>query len=253
MRAKKHLGQNFLRDTSVISRIVDALDIGASDTVLEIGPGMGALTGDLLERAARVIALEFDRDVMAYLRDRFASVGNLSLLQADALTVDLASVIPDSPVKLAANLPYYISTPILQRLAEERSRFSSMVLMLQKEVVDRIMAKPGSSERGYLTVLIENVFDTERLFDVPPEAFEPRPKVDSSVVRLSPKAELIPVRELENLLAIAFRQKRKTIANNLKGSFTQAAEILESVKIDPKRRAETLTLSEWAALASALK
>ena len=131
MRAKKHLGQNFLKDASVISRIVGALEIVPGETVLEIGPGMGALTGELLSEADRVIALEFDRDMISYLRNRFDGAKHLSLVQADALTVDLGSILPGPPVKLAANLPYYISTPILQRLADERSRFSSLNFKLR--------------------------------------------------------------------------------------------------------------------------
>ncbi len=236
----------------MIRRIVDALELTSSETVLEIGPGMGALTEELLQRAASVVAIEFDRDMTSHLRERFATAGNFRIVEADALTVDLKNVLPLPDVKLAANLPYNISTPILQRLSAERSRFASMVLMFQKEVVDRILAPAGSSDRGFLTVLVENAFTAERLFDVPPEAFSPRPKVNSSVVRLIPKKSVVEPEILEPLLSVAFRQKRKTIANNLKGNVVDHAEILQRAGIDPVRRAETLTLDEWGSLAEAI-
>jgi 16S rRNA (adenine1518-N6/adenine1519-N6)-dimethyltransferase len=252
VKAKKHLGQNFLQDASVVRRIVQALEIKPSDTVLEIGPGMGALTGELLQHAENVVAIEFDRDMVGHLRRRFADAKKLTILQADALTVDLSGVIPDSDVKLAANLPYYISTPILQRLAAERERFAVIVLMFQKEVVDRILARPGTSDRGFLTLLVENAFSAERLFDVPPEAFSPQPKVTSSVVRLVPRTSAVAPDLLEPLLSIAFRQKRKTIGNNLKGNVEGHTLALERARIDPGRRAETLTLDEWKALTDAI-
>jgi 16S rRNA (adenine1518-N6/adenine1519-N6)-dimethyltransferase len=214
---------------------------------------MGALTGRLLESGAKVVAIEFDRDMVEHLRRKFAGSGGLTIVQADVLTTDLASILPASGAKLVANLPYYISTPILQRLGAERERFSSMVLMFQKEVVDRILAKPGSSDRGYLTVIVENAFTVERLFDVSPDAFEPRPKVESSVVRLTPRLSAVDSDALEALLSIAFMQKRKTIFNNLKAHFSNAGSALSSAGIDPKRRAETLTLQEWADLVKALK
>jgi len=252
VRAKKHLGQNFLKDESVVDRIIDGLNLNSADTVAEIGPGMGALTGKLAQKAGQVIAIEFDRDMVAHLQREFSETPNLAIVQADALTIELDTILPESGVKLAANLPYYISTPILQRLAAERNRFSSLVIMLQKEVVDRIVALPGSSERGYLTVIVENAFTAERLFDVPPEAFSPRPKVDSSVIRLTPKAEAASQGTLEPLLSIAFRQKRKTIGNNLKNDFSNYIEALAEANIDPVRRAETLTLDEWKAIVRTL-
>ena len=235
----------------MIGGIVAALELTTEDTVLEIGPGTGALTEELLQRAENVVAIEFDRDMVSHLRQRFATAKNLTVFQADALTVDLSDL-PQHGVKLAANLPYYISTPILQRLATERERFSSMVLMFQKEVVDRILAPAGSSERGFLTVIVENSFDSKRLFDVPPEAFSPRPRVMSSVVRLTPKRSAVKPEILEPLLSLAFRQKRKTISNNLKGHVPDHLKVLDRAGVDQGRRAETLTLEEWRDLSEAI-
>ena len=176
MRAKKSLGQNFLRDSEVVDRIIGTLDLEKDDTVVEIGPGHGALTERLVESAVRVIAIEFDRDLVLPLNERFGGFRNFSLLNADALSIDLSDVLrgrPPDHTKLVANLPYNISTPILQRLIEFRHLFSSLVLMFQREVVERITAQPGSSNRGFLSVLVENAFKTEHRFDVPPSAFRP--------------------------------------------------------------------------------
>ncbi len=253
MRAKKSLGQNFLRDQAVIDRIIDALDLGNHETVIEIGPGLGALTERLLTKAAQVIAIEFDRDMIALLSERFASFNNFRLINADVLNVDFVDVLKTSNInekaKLVANLPYNVSTPILQRLIEQRHLFSRLVLMFQREVVERITATPGGKERGFLSVLVENAFDSEYLFDVPPEAFQPIPKVWSSVVRLTSKptstADEVLFREIASL---SFAQKRKNILNNLKTKLPDAATILERAGIDGKRRAETLTLKEWIIL-----
>lgn len=251
MRAKKSLGQNFLQDASVIQRIVEALDLKRDEVVVEIGPGQGALTKILLLTGAKVAAVEFDRDLLETLNTKFSAFSNFELIHADALQFDFSSVCQQGKtIKLAANLPYNISTPILQRLIEEKDLFNCLVLMFQREVVERITAKPGSSERGFLTVITENSFDIEYLFHVPPEAFRPVPKVWSSVVRLTPKS--VPSTEtaiLRRIVITGFAQKRKTILNNLKTVYHNASEILAAATIDPSRRAETLTLAEWARLA----
>ncbi len=251
MRAKKSLGQNFLRDQIVIERIVAALDLTKHDAVIEIGPGQGALTETLLEKAGRVVAIEFDRDLISPLRVQFHSSDNLELVNADALSFDFAEYYSDgNKLKLVANLPYNISTPILQRLIEQRHVFSSIVLMFQREVVARITAKPGTKERGFLSVLVEDAFETENLFDVAPTSFQPVPKVWSSVVRLTPKNSIMGVAsdEFRKLLSSGFAQKRKTILNNLRAKYAQAAIILQSADIDSSRRAETLTREEWRTL-----
>jgi len=251
MRAKKSLGQNFLRDESVSERIVAALDIGTDDTVIEIGPGQGALTTFLVERAKRVIAIEFDRDLISPLRVQFHTNPNLEILNADALSFNFRELAPNgTKLKLVANLPYNISTPILQRLIEHRLCFSQIVLMFQREVVERITAKPATKERGFLSVLVEDAFETETLFDVAPTAFWPVPKVWSSVIRLRPKEEVFAnAATFRRLLSAAFAQKRKTILNNLRGSSSDIELTLSSAAIDSRRRAETLTLDEWHRLA----
>jgi 16S rRNA (adenine1518-N6/adenine1519-N6)-dimethyltransferase len=252
--AKKSFGQNFLTDRNYVERIVDALDVDENDTVFEIGPGRGALTERLVGRAAAVIAIELDRDMIAILRGRFDKTLTFHLVDKDALQIDffdLAASLPETylPAKLVANLPYYISTAILQRLIEQRKAFSEIVLMFQREVAERITARPGSAERGFLTAMVEATFEVERLFDVPPTAFRPVPKVWSSVVRLTPTADVRCDAELlRRIASAAFSQKRKTIFNNLRAVIPDAARLLESAGIDPKRRAETLTGEEWTRL-----
>ena len=265
-RAKKSLGQNFLVDESYARRVVGALAPRAGETVVEIGPGRGALTAPLLESGARVVAVEFDRDLAALLRGRFGGRENFTLVEADALDVDFcAAVEPAESARVVANLPYNISTAILQRLAEQRRCVSEMVLMLQREVVERIAAPPGSHERGYLTVLVEAFCDTEPLFDVPPGAFRPVPKVWSTVARLRVRGGAPAVadeRLFLRLVGAGFAQKRKTIFNNLRSAPEELralaeaaggpAALLESAGIDPRRRAESLTLAEWTKLSAAL-
>ena len=255
IRAKKSLGQNFLHDVSVVERIVGALDIQESDTVIEIGPGTGALTETLVKTAAKIVAVEFDRELVPLLTRQFHYDENFSLVNTDALNVDFASIV-DKPngVKLVANLPYNISTPILQRLIEQRHIFSTLVLMFQREVVKRIVAKPATKERGFLSVIAQSAFDIEYLFDVAPASFRPVPKVWSSVIRLTPMAPFVGDEVIfRNVVSQSFAQKRKTILNNLKGIYDDAGSVLESAAIDGIRRAETLTLDEWMGLTAEIK
>ena len=251
--AKRSLGQNFLTDAGVIRRIVDAVDPSPADPVLEIGPGRGALTDVLVDRAGLVYALEFDRDLARLLRSRFEDRENFTLIEDDALAVDFAAIHPAGPLRLVANLPYNISTAILQRLFEFPGVFKDCVLMFQREVVDRITAAPGTKERGYLTVMVELRFHVEKLFDVPPAAFRPAPKVWSSVVRLVPKEPPIADGDVfQQVVAAGFAQKRKTILNNLKVKFPGIEQVLSRAGIDATRRAETLTLAEWISLAETI-
>src|ERR1700694_5020100 len=181
----KRFGQNFLVDNRIIDRIIRALGPRGDETIIEIGPGKGALTARLVKQAGHVVAVEFDRNLAPLLLEKFGSRDNFKLVQADALITDLCAEIPaGTQARVVANLPYNIATAILQRLIDQRHCLTEMVLMLQREVVDRITAPPGSTERGYLSVLVEAYCETEKLFDVAPGAFTPTPKVWSSVIRL---------------------------------------------------------------------
>ncbi|HEX8286893.1 MAG TPA: 16S rRNA (adenine(1518)-N(6)/adenine(1519)-N(6))-dimethyltransferase RsmA [Pyrinomonadaceae bacterium] len=260
--AKKSFGQNFLVDENYINKIISALDPQPNENIVEIGAGRGALTEKLIESGANVAAIELEREMISVLRERFGQNDNFQLIESDALKVNFDELInPKSEIqnpklaKLVANLPYYISTAILQRLIEQRAIFSEMILMFQREVVERITAPVGNSERGFLTVLTEAYLEAEKLFDVPPNAFRPAPKVWSAVVRLKPKENADVFEEnadlFRKIVSAAFRQKRKTIINNLKN--LQIAEenwsrILEIAGIDSSRRAESLNLDEWREL-----
>jgi 16S rRNA (adenine1518-N6/adenine1519-N6)-dimethyltransferase len=247
--AKKSLGQNFLTDPNYIRKIIEAVDPKPNDHIVEIGPGRGALTDGLADAGANVIAIELDSELSRLLSERFKNNVNVSVIEQDVLEVDFLRLTERTDVKLVANLPYYLSTAILQKLAPQRNVFSKLVLMFQKEVVDRISAEPRNSERGFLTVIVEASFEVERLFEVPADAFRPVPKVQSAVVRLTPK----PLSGLDDdsfrtMVSTAFAQKRKTILNNLKGSYANASTALDQAGIAPSSRAETLSLSEWSQL-----
>ena len=257
--AKKSFGQNFLVDQNYIGKIISALNPQTGETIIEIGAGRGALTEMLIEKAGKVFAIELDRDLIPLLKEKFSYKENFELVESDALEINFAELVnnPKSKIqnpksaKLVANLPYNISTAILQRLTEQKDCFSELILMFQREVVERITARIGNSERGFLTVLTEAYLETEKLFDVPPNAFLPAPKVWSAVVRLKPKIGI----EIENekifrqIVSAGFRQKRKTITNNLKSEFENIEKVLDECGIDKQRRAETLTLEEWKCLA----
>ena len=260
--AKKSFGQNFLVDENYIVKIISALDPQPNETIVEIGAGRGALTEMLIESGANVVAIELERDMIAVLREKFGGKENFHLIEADALKVNFSELINSKfkiqnskSAKLVANLPYYISTAILQRLFEQRGIFSEMILMFQREVVERITAPVGNSERGFLTVLTGTYLETEKLFDVPPNAFRPAPKVWSAVVRLLPKENADVFEEnadlFRQIVSAAFRQKRKTIINNLKNlkiANENWSEILEKAGIEESRRAESLSLNEWREL-----
>lgn len=263
--AKKSFGQNFLIDQNYITKIISALDPQPDEIIVEIGAGRGALTEVLLESGANVLAIELDKDLIPVLEEKFGKFENFTLIEEDALNLDFheltANERQEATVKLVANLPYYISTAILQKLTGQREVFSEMILMFQREVVERITAEPGNKERGFLTVLCEAFFDADKLFDVPPNAFRPVPKVWSAVVKFIPKITNRMIGDEEcfkELIGIAFRQKRKTLLNNLKNaadimyknsaSKDEIAALLKNAEIDPNRRAETLSLEEWIKL-----
>jgi 16S rRNA (adenine1518-N6/adenine1519-N6)-dimethyltransferase len=268
LHPSKRLGQNFLVDGRTIDRIINALGPRSDETIIEIGPGKGALTSRLVEKAGRVIAIEFDRKLIPLLLEQFGSRKNFKLVQSDALTTDFCDAIsPARQARVVTNLPYNIATAILQRLIEQRSCLSEMVLMLQREVVDRMTASAGSSERGFLSVLVEAYCEAEKLFDVPPRAFRPLPKVWSTVVRLRVRPGIAADMKNEELLwqivSAGFAQRRKTILNNLRAAPPSIQELLNErggasivlceANIPQLRRAETLTLEEWARLVNALE
>lgn len=262
----KRLGQHFLRDWGTIQRIIEALNPKADETIIEIGPGTGALTATLVERAGRVVAVEFDNKLAPLLSERFANSANFKLVMADALTTDFcAEILPATSARLVANLPYNISTAILQRLIAQRACLEEMVLMLQREVVERVLAPPGTSDRGFISVVVEAYCEAEKLFDVAPGAFRPPPKVWSSVMRLKSRprinAEVADEELLWQIVSAGFAQKRKTILNNLRHASGRLQEVLKrnggasivlcKAGIDLKRRAETLTVEEWARITQA--
>lgn len=263
----KRLGQHFLRDQRIIQRIVDALAPKPEETIVEIGPGTGALTSLLVERAARVIAVEFDAKLAPLLQEKLGGYENFRLVMADALTTDFcAEIRPATKARLVANLPYNISTAILQRLIAQRECFDEMVLMLQKEVVERVLAPAGTSDRGFISVLVEAYCETEKLFDVAPGAFRPPPKVWSSVMRVTfrPRinAEITDESLLWETVSAGFAQKRKTILNNLRNAQGRLQEILKrnggasivlcKANVELQRRAETLTIEEWGKIVQSM-
>jgi len=267
MRPKRRFGQNFLTGSHYPSRIVAALAPRPGEALLEIGPGEGALTRLLLDAGATLTAIEIDPDLIPLLEQRFGANSDLRLLRADILALDPRPLYPPGqPVRVVANLPYYISTAVLQHLLTYRQLFGEMVLMLQREVVDRIIAPPGSRTYGYLSVLVQLFCQVEALFDVPPGAFRPIPKVHSTVLRLRIRTEpAVPIADPQSFLLLCqvlFSQRRKTLANNLRagwtrlGLSTEAGGVLTAslptIGIDGQRRAETLSLSELAALHGAV-
>ncbi len=266
-RKKPKLGQHFLTDTSAAARIVEALGDISQSTVLEIGPGRGGLTLSLSRRARRVIAVETDRVLAAQLRMNFSLVPNLEIIEGDILAVDFDTLFGPKPgstrpgmeqapekVRVVGNLPYFITSDILLRLFEYRKYFEVLVLMVQKEVADRLAARPGISEYGLLSATAQLYARVDKLFTLPPGSFSPPPKVHSTVVRLvlSQRLEKLRVSEAEfmRFLKLSFAQKRKTLWNNLRARYAPEGlkRAMTKVKIEPAVRAEALTLEESASL-----
>ena len=257
-RPQKRFGQNFLHDVSVIDRILAAAELTDSDSVLEIGPGLGVLTDRMLPLARRVVVMEVDRNLVERLRRR--NVSHLEVHEGDALNMDWDAVLSSPPYKLVANLPYNISSQVLFKILDHRPLFSKLVLMFQKEVGDRLAAGPGTRDYGILSVLCQVWFDIRKVVNVPPGAFNPPPKVHSLVLEFVSRSEpRIPVEDpkfFRKVVKAAFAQRRKTLRNTLTGSgFSPRAveSALERCGIDPVRRGETLTLDEFGALARELK
>jgi 16S rRNA (adenine1518-N6/adenine1519-N6)-dimethyltransferase len=245
---RKRFGQHFLVDAAIIAAIIDAIAPRSGETLVEIGPGLGALTRPLLQRIDCLHVVEIDRDIVARL-EREHSPERLHIHAGDALAFNFAAI--GSDLRLIGNLPYNISTPLLFHLAGYADRVRDMHFMLQKEVVDRMVAEPGGAAYGRLSVMLQYRFDMEWLLDVPPDAFDPPPKVESAVIRLQPKlpARLPDVAEadLQRVVTAAFGQRRKMIRNTLRELL--AAEDFSALAIDPTRRAEELALDDFVRIA----
>ncbi|MEY4642512.1 MAG: dimethyladenosine transferase [Pseudomonadota bacterium] len=254
-RARKRFGQNFLHDQNIIGRIVRAIAPGPGQTLIEIGPGQGAITGPLLDATDQLTAIEIDRDLAAALRVRFAARPGFRLIEQDVLKVNFAELgsgssagrsAPDS-LRILGNLPYNISTPLLFHLLEYRDLIHDMVFMLQLEVVDRMAALPGTPDYGRLSVMMQYHCKVEKLFTVPPGAFSPQPKVDSAIVKLTPWRPLPhPARNPDTLgrvVRTAFSQRRKTLRNTLKTLLLP--EYLEASGIDLSLRPENIGLRDY--------
>lgn len=264
-RAKKAFGQNFLIDESVLTRIVSCVDPTPEDSILEVGPGRGALSRLLVASGARYLAVEWDRELLPLLDAEFAGLPNVEIGHGDILRVDLPRLLssrsPGRKWKVAANLPYNISSQVLFRFLECCELFERLVLMLQKEVGDRLVAPPGCKEYGALTVLLRLHFDIRREFLVKPGAFRPIPKVDSAVLSFwplsAPRVEVGDEELFRRIVKGAFLQRRKTLYNTLRSAGLEEGEgllkgALERAGIDGGRRGETLSLEEFAALAREL-
>ncbi|MBI3600875.1 MAG: ribosomal RNA small subunit methyltransferase A [Nitrospinae bacterium] len=269
MSKRKRLGQHFLIDESAAKKIVDSASLSADDTVIEIGPGAGILTSRLADIAKRVIAIEIDKKLCRLLQDRLSSCSNINIINSNALDYDYEDI-PEI-FKVVSNLPYSISTPLTIKLIEHRKKISDMVLMFQKEVADRISAKPGTKDYGALSIAVQYHAETAKLMNVGRGAFKPVPKVDSAVIRITPRKEPAVKLKDENLffkiVKTSFMYRRKTIRNNLKsmkipphppllkggiGGLSEELlnQIFKETGINPSRRGETLSISEFADIAN---
>ncbi|MGO4223484.1 16S rRNA (adenine(1518)-N(6)/adenine(1519)-N(6))-dimethyltransferase RsmA [Lysobacter sp. TAF61] len=263
--AKKHLGQHFLHDRRIIDMIVQAVDPKPGDRLVEIGPGQGAITFPLLDRHGELTVIEFDRDLIFPLTEAARAHGTLEVIHRDVLSVDFSVIARnsasgegqagDGKIRLVGNLPYNLSSPILFHALEHAAAISDMVFMLQKEVVDRMAAGPGSKVYGRLGVMLQAYCQVTALFDVPPGAFKPPPKVDSAVVRLVPRApETIGIADPAMFSAVvrdAFGQRRKTLRNALSKLCDAAA--IEAAGVRPDARAEQIEVADFVRLANSLK
>ncbi|HEX4480912.1 MAG TPA: 16S rRNA (adenine(1518)-N(6)/adenine(1519)-N(6))-dimethyltransferase RsmA [Rudaea sp.] len=247
---RKRFGQHFLHDAGILKRIVECISPKPDERVVEIGPGEGALTLPLLRAAGKLTAIELDRDLIEPLRQKARGVGELEIISADVLTVDFSALSDGRPLRIVGNLPYNISTPILFHCLDYAAAISDMHFMLQKEVVDRMAAAPGSKVYGRLSVMLQFRCSVEPLLHVPPTAFRPPPKVDSAVVRLVPHATAtlpdIDAKLLGTVVRAAFGQRRKTLSNALRDVATSAD--IEAAGIDPRARAEQIPVEGFVNL-----
>ena len=259
LHASRRLGQNFLISPGVVRAVVEAAEIGKGDRVLEIGPGIGTLTQGLLEAGAEVTAVELDKKLPAVLAETLRGYEHLNIVQGDVLKTDIPALMGDKPFKVAANLPYYITTPILLSLLEQKLSITRIVTMVQKEVAERMTASPGGKDYGALSVAVQYHTEPEIVLDVPPSCFFPAPEVDSAVIacriRETPAAAVADEALFFRVVKAAFGQRRKTLSNALKplGFLREKIEsALLGAKVDAARRGETLSLAEFAAVANNL-
>lgn len=265
---QKKFGQNFLIDTHVLDKIISSAEITKDDFVLEIGPGIGTMTQYLACAARQVVAVEIDKALIPILEDTLQAYDNVTVINDDVLKVDIPKLAKEyndnKPIKVVANLPYYITTPIMMHILESDLAVDEMVVMMQREVADRISAKPGTKAYGSLSIAVQYYMEASTAFIVPKTVFVPQPNVDSAILRLvrreTPAVEVTNEAEFFKLTKAAFNMRRKTLWNNLLSSYgkdeltkTWLETSLEQAEIDPKRRGETLSLEEFARLSNALE
>ncbi|MDA1478228.1 16S rRNA (adenine(1518)-N(6)/adenine(1519)-N(6))-dimethyltransferase RsmA [Bacillus changyiensis] len=265
---KKSLGQNFLIDTNILDRIVDHAEVTKKTGVIEVGPGIGALTEQLAKRAKKVVAFEIDQRLLPILKDTLSPYDNVTVLHQDVLKADIQTVMVDQfqdcdEVMVVANLPYYVTTPIIMKLLEENLPLKGIVVMLQKEVADRMAAKPSSKEYGSLSIAVQFYTDPKTVMTVPKTVFIPQPNVDSAVIRLLLRdTPAVTVRNevfFFQIVKASFAQRRKTLLNNLVNNLPNGKEkksliekALQESEIDGKRRGESLSIEEFAVLSDHL-
>ncbi len=263
---QKKFGQNFLIDTSVLDRIINAAEITKDDCVLEIGPGIGTMTQYLAERAGEVVAVEIDKNLIPILEDTLSAYDNVTVINDDILKVDVNKIVAEKnggrPIKVVANLPYYITTPIIMGLFENHVPLKSITIMVQKEVADRMQVGPGTKDYGALSLAVQYYASPKIVANVPPNCFIPRPNVGSAVIRLTryeePPVQVDDEKKMFAIIRASFNQRRKTLVNGLgnapelKISKERVAEVLEQMKLSPTIRGEALTLEQFAQLSNLL-
>ena len=263
--ANKSYGQNFLIDQNVVDGILEKANVNSNDLIIEIGPGLGNLTSPLLEKAGKVICIELDPKMISILTDRFSLYKNFELINEDVLKVDLNKIIENNnqfkTAKVVANLPYYITTPIIMKLLEDKLNLESITVMVQKEVAERLADKPGGKETGAITYSINYYTNPEIIIDVPRDSFIPAPNVDSAVIKLDvlkePKIKVIDEKLFFKIVKFAFLQKRKTLMNSLSNSGLVSKEFIENMlntlNIDLRIRAEQLSLDLFGEISDYIK
>lgn len=263
--ANKNLGQNFLIDDETVAGIVETASVSKEDLIIEIGPGLGTLTKELLERAGKVICIELDKRMIEILEDRFSMYDNFKVINEDVLKVNLKDLIQKEKIKntkIVANLPYYITTPIIMKLLEDKLDIETITVMIQKEVADRLVTEPGTGDTGAITYAIHYYTNPKRILEVPNTSFIPSPKVNSTVVKLNilktPSIEVKNEKQLFEIIKTAFMQKRKTLVNAIAnsgkyGSKEQVEKTLQKLEIDLKIRPEKMSLEQFAKLSNLIE